>query len=97
MTGLTVPALIHSASGKAVNFSNGEILGSNKTLMGYFLGGYFPAQLDRVGSAMQKLVGWITAGTVKLVIGHTFPLDKAADAYTLMEGRKNVGKVIIAP
>ena len=86
-----------SASGKAVNFSTWEILASNKTLMGYYLGSYFPAHLDRVGPAVQKLVGWITAGTVKPVIGHTFPLDKVGEAYALMEGRKNVGKVIIAP
>ena len=85
------------ASTEVVSIDNREILESNKTLAGYYLGDYIPAHLDRVMSATMKLVGLIREGTVKPVIGKTFPLDQAVDAFNHMQRRESIGKVIITP
>jgi NADPH2:quinone reductase len=40
---------------------------------------------------------WIADGSLKLRIGATFPLAKAADAHRALEGRKTTGKVLLIP
>ncbi|MFQ5989688.1 MAG: zinc-binding dehydrogenase, partial [Candidatus Methylomirabilales bacterium] len=39
----------------------------------------------------------ISAGTLKLRIGATFPLAEAAEAHWQLEGRKTTGKVLLIP
>lgn len=85
------------AGGNIVNVNNREILESNKSLIGYYLGSYIPKHMDRVAAASMKLVQLIMQGKVKPIIGQTFPLDKAVDAFNFMQSRKSVGKVIIKP
>jgi NADPH:quinone reductase len=85
------------ASREIVTVDNREILGSNKTLTGYYLGAYIPAYLDRVLTATMKLVTLIGEGKVRPIVGKIFPLDRAVDAFNHMQRRENIGKVIIAP
>ncbi len=40
---------------------------------------------------------WIAAGELDVLIGETFPLDRAADAHRALEGRKTTGKVLLLP
>ena len=54
-----------AASREIVPIDNREILGSNRTLTGYYLGDYFPAHLDRIITATMKLVGLMQEGKVK--------------------------------
>lgn len=86
-----------AASGEVVSLTNREILASNKILMGYYLGAYFPDHMSRIMSASMKLVQYIAQGKVKPVIGQTFSLDRAREAFDCMQQRKNIGKVIIKP
>jgi NADPH2:quinone reductase len=39
----------------------------------------------------------VSAGTLKLRIGATFPLTQAAEAHRQLEGRKTTGKVLLIP
>lgn len=64
---------------------------------GYYLGSYFPNDVDRVVTASRRLVDMLNAGRVRIVIGKRFPLDEAPLAFDYMEQRKNIGKVIITP
>lgn len=86
-----------AASGELASINNREILGSNKILMGYYLGAYFPDHLARIMSASMKLVQYIGQGKVKPVIGQSFSLDQAAEAFDCMQQRRSIGKVIIRP
>jgi NADPH:quinone reductase-like Zn-dependent oxidoreductase len=40
---------------------------------------------------------WVAEGKVKIRVGHSFPLDRAPEAFALMEERKNLGKIIVTP
>ncbi|MEE9274263.1 MAG: zinc-binding dehydrogenase [bacterium] len=86
-----------AASGDIVQFDNREILASNRTLMGFYLSRHFPDHLDRIGEAIGKLLAMIRAGTLKLTIDQTFPLERAADAFNHIQTRKNTGKVVVIP
>ena len=85
------------AGGQVVTLDNREILVSNKTVIGYYLGSYFPKYVGRVLAASQKLAALIMAGKLKPIIGQTFPLDKAIDAFNHMQNRQSIGKVVIVP
>ncbi len=85
------------ASRDIVPVDNREILESNKTLTGYYLGAYIPRYLDRVFTATLKLVSLIGEGKVRAVVGKTFALEDAVDAFNHMQRRESIGKVIIAP
>src|SRR5581483_693070 len=45
--------------------------------------------------AWKQLSAWIESGHLRPVIGATFPLDQAREAYRLMGDGKNFGKVIL--
>lgn len=86
-----------SASGKEASLTNREMLESNKILLGYYLGSYFPDQMSRIMSASMKLVQYIGQGKVQPIIGQTFTLDQCREAFQCMLERKSIGKVIIKP
>lgn len=85
------------AGGQLVQFPSIDILSSNSTLSGYYLGKYFPTHLDRVATAAGKLVQLMQEGKLRLVIGRRFPLTQAVEAFNHMQSRQNVGKVVINP
>lgn len=43
----------------------------------------------------EKVWPLLEAGTVKPVIDHTFPLEKAAEAHRLMESNRHIGKIVL--
>jgi NADPH2:quinone reductase len=45
-----------------------------------------------IGSALEPL---IEAGTLRPVVGASFPLERAADALRLIDGRGATGKVVL--
>ncbi|MBI2682473.1 MAG: NADPH:quinone oxidoreductase family protein [Acidobacteriales bacterium] len=53
------------------------------------------ANAEKMRAAWMCLSPWITAGTVRPVVGHTFPLAQAAEAHRLLLERKNFGKVVL--
>ena len=85
------------ASGKAVQVDNYQILASNKSLIGFWLGPHFAKHMDRVTAAREKLVQMIGRGDLRLIVGKTFRLEDAAGAFAHMQSRKSVGKVVVTP
>jgi NADPH2:quinone reductase len=45
-----------------------------------------------IGAALDEL---IAAGFVRPIVGQRFPLDRAADALKVIDGRGAVGKVVL--
>jgi NADPH:quinone reductase-like Zn-dependent oxidoreductase len=45
--------------------------------------------------AWQQLSAWIAAGKLTPQIGHVLPLERALEAYQLLEEGKNYGKVVL--
>ena len=46
---------------------------------------------------LQELVDQIAAGTLKVQVGRTFPLDDIVEAHRLMESNKAGGKIVVLP
>jgi NADPH2:quinone reductase len=42
-----------------------------------------------------KVLNWVAAGTLKLRIGHVYPMTEIAQAYRDLEGRMTTGKLVI--
>jgi NADPH:quinone reductase len=51
-----------------------------------------PGVNRETGAAVNRLVD---EGAVRPIVGARFPLDKAADALELLEGRRATGKVVL--
>jgi NADPH2:quinone reductase len=47
--------------------------------------------------SLQEVLGWISTGDLKLTIGDTYPLEKAAAAHADLEGRQTKGKLLLNP
>ena len=86
-----------------VGFAAGEIpkIPLNLTLLkgcsivGVFWGEFTRREPQRFVQAMEKLGRWFGEGKLKPHISGTFPLERAAEALTLMAERKVKGKVVL--
>jgi len=71
--------------------AKGSIYVTRPTLVHYIV---TRAELEaRAGEVM----GWVTAGKVKVRIGATYPLAQARQSHDDLEGRKTTGKVLLIP
>jgi len=86
-----------------VGFAAGEIpkIPLNLTLLkgcsivGVFWGDFTRREPQRFAEAMQRLGQWYVEGKLKPHISHTFPLERAAEALTMMANRQVIGKVVL--
>jgi NADPH2:quinone reductase len=86
-----------------VGFAAGEIpkIPLNLTLLkgcsivGVFWGDWARREPAHFAEAMARLDAWYAEGKLKPHISATFPLERAADALTLMASRKVTGKVVL--
>jgi NADPH:quinone reductase-like Zn-dependent oxidoreductase len=56
---------------------------------------YLAHKREVMEPAWQQLSAWIGQGQLTPQIGHVFPLDRAVEAYKLLEEGKNYGKVVL--
>ena len=56
---------------------------------------YLSQRREIMEPAWQQLCQWIEQGKLVPQIGHVFPLDRAVEAYKLLEDGKNYGKVVL--
>ena len=56
---------------------------------------HYIAMREELELRAQAVFGMIKAGTLKLRIEHTYPLDKAAQAHRDLESRKTTGKLLL--
>lgn len=57
----------------------------------------YTASREELESRSKDVLGWIEKGTLKLHIGHKYPLAQAQQAHRDLEGRKTTGKVLLIP
>jgi NADPH2:quinone reductase len=65
------------------------------SIVGIFWGEFTRREPDRFLAAMTKLGRWFADGKLKPHVSKTFPLERAAEALTLMAERKVKGKVVV--
>jgi NADPH:quinone reductase len=73
------------------------LVGRNVGVQGFYLGRLMARRPDVVAEAAGELLDLWASGAVKPVVGAEYPLADAADAHTLIEERKHVGKVVLLP
>lgn len=69
----------------------------NQSLIAFNLGLWFGMRPEISVSAMQKLIGHVVSGQVKVPVGHVLPLDQAAEAHRMLEKRHTTGKIVLKP
>ena len=65
------------------------------SIVGVYWGEWTRREPENFAEAMARLGAWYAEGKLKPHISATFPLERAADALTLMAQRKVTGKVVI--
>jgi NADPH:quinone reductase len=86
--------LYGSASGKPAQFDPRELYAKAQSVWGLWLS-RMASRPDAMNMAHDFLRRGIEDGKLKPVIGHTLPLAQAADAFRLLEVRKNFGKIVL--
>jgi NADPH2:quinone reductase len=87
-----------------VGFAAGEIpkIPLNLTLLkgcsivGVFWGDFTRREPERFADSMRQLGRWFAEGKIRPHISATFPLERAADALTMMANRQVTGKVVLS-
>jgi NADPH2:quinone reductase len=59
--------------------------------------GHYTAERDELLWRSGEIVSAIADGSLRIDIGGTYPLDRAAEAYRALEGRQTTGKLLIIP
>lgn len=72
-----------------------SLMAGNRSLTGVFLGAEIAT--ERGYNNIQRLLGDIAKGELKVVIDKAFPLKEAAAAHAYIESRKAVGRVLLIP
>ena len=73
-----------------------SLLGSNKTITGFWLGHCF-GKKELLDDVIAQLFLLIMDGKLKPIIGATFPLSKAGEAHKAIVGRGTTGKITLNP
>ncbi|MEO8500935.1 MAG: quinone oxidoreductase [Vicinamibacteria bacterium] len=80
------------ASGPPRPIDPDELYGRSLKVSSFGLGAH-PAR--DLGEARADLLGWVRSGQLKVHIGHALPLESAAEAHRLLEGRQSQGKIVL--
>ncbi len=85
------------AGGQAGNFDTRPLHRQNKAVIGYSSGHYRRSRPEALRYTVEKVFERIEWDEVQLVIGAKFRLEEAAQAHTLMESRRSMGKILLYP
>jgi len=88
-------SMVGAAGREPMQVDVSTMMGGNRSLSGVFLGAEIGT--DRVHDTIQRLIGEVASGALKVMIDRTFPLSEAADAHAYIESRKAVGRVLLIP
>jgi NADPH:quinone reductase-like Zn-dependent oxidoreductase len=83
-----------TATGKAPQLDIRAMYAKSASVQGLWLT-YLSQKKEIMDPAWQQLSAWIAEGKLSPQIGQVFPLDRAPEAYKLLQDGKNYGKVIL--
>jgi NADPH2:quinone reductase len=88
---------IGSSAGAWTEIDPARLVGRNVGLYGFYLGRLLRFEPEVVGTAVGELLGLWQTGALRPLVGAELPLDDVERAHELVESRKSVGKVVLAP
>jgi NADPH:quinone reductase len=83
-----------TATGKSPQIDLRAMYVKSASVQGLWLT-YLTQKREIMEPAWKQLSEWASQGKLNPQIGHVFPLEHAVDAYKLLEGGKNFGKVVL--
>ena len=83
-----------TATGKPPKLDLRAMYAKSGMLQGLWLT-YLSQKREIMDPAWKQLSAWADEGKLVPQIGHTFPLERAAEAYKLLEDGKNFGKIVL--
>jgi NADPH:quinone reductase len=83
-----------AATGETPQLDTRVLYAKGASVHGLWLS-YLSANRPLMESAWKQLSEWIAAGKLNPVIGKVFPLERAREAYTLLQEGKNYGKIVL--
>jgi NADPH2:quinone reductase len=83
-----------TATGKPPQLDVRALYAKSASVQGLWLT-YLSQRPEIMDPAWQQLSAWIAQGKLTPQIGEVFPLDRAREAYKLLEDGKNYGKVVL--
>ena len=83
-----------TATGKQPQLDVRAMYAKSAAVQGLWLT-YLSQKPEIMDPAWAQLSTWMAQGKLTPQIGHVFPLDRAAEAYKLLEDGKNYGKVVL--
>ncbi len=83
-----------TATGKAPQLDIRAMYAKSASVQGLWLT-YLSQKPEIMDPAWQQLSAWIAEGKLTPQIGQVFPLDRAPEAYKLLQDGKNYGKVVL--
>lgn len=83
-----------TATGKSPQIDLRAMYAKSASVQGLWLT-YLTQKPEIMGPAWKQLSEWTAQGKLTPQIGHVFPLERAVDAYKLLEEGKNYGKVVV--
>jgi NADPH2:quinone reductase len=83
-----------SATGKKSELNPRLLYAKGASVHGLWLT-YISAKQQLMNEAWKQLSEWTSQGHLQPVIGHVFPMERAAEAFRLLSDGENFGKVIL--
>ena len=83
-----------TATGKQPQLDLRAMYAKSASVQGLWLT-YLSQKREIMDPAWTQLSSWIAQGKLTPQIGHVYPLDRAAEAYKLLQDGKNYGKVVL--
>ena len=59
--------------------------------------GHYLADREELAWRAGDILGAIAGGRLRIEIGGTYPIERVADAYADLEGRRSTGKLLVHP
>jgi NADPH:quinone reductase-like Zn-dependent oxidoreductase len=70
------------------------MINRNRGVFGLHVG-HLWSERGQLAPIMDMLLAELRAARIAPVVARTFPLDRAADAHRFIQGRQNIGKVVL--
>jgi synaptic vesicle membrane protein VAT-1 len=71
-----------------------SLMNHNRAVLGLNLG-HLWEQGRQLRAAMESILLEVSAGRLRPVVAHTFPLERAGEAHRYLQSRANIGKVVL--
>ncbi len=83
--------------GGPTKINTADLFHNCRSVLGFSFGHTRKHRPHLVKPTAEKVLGYLSKGSLHIVVGDTFSLAEAADAHRLVEARNSIGKILLVP